>query len=123
MELSLERPGDHNYINSVSATGIRIREDTHTGSLIVSSSELITDWQVSDAGKLDESVLEPVFGLEPEIVLLGTGARQIFPPAELMMCFYSRGIGVEVMNTPAACRTFNVLVSESRNVVAALLPQ
>lgn len=123
MELSLDRPGDHNYIKSVSSAGIRILENTHAGPLIVSSSELITDWRVNDPDALDESALEPVFDLEPEIVLLGTGARQVFPPPELMMCFYSRGIGVEVMNTPAACRTFNVLVSESRNVVAALMPQ
>jgi uncharacterized protein len=72
--------------------------------------------------ELDERRLEPVFALRPEVVLLGTGARQVFPSPELLMCFHRRGIGIEVMATAAACRTFNVLVSERRKVVAALLP-
>lgn len=121
MDLSLERPGDHHYIRSVSPAGIRILDETHTGPLIVSASTLISDWAVNSANELDEAALMPVFDLQPEVVLLGTGDKQIFPPPELMMCFHSRGIGIEVMNTPAACRTFNVLVSELRNVVAAVL--
>jgi uncharacterized protein len=56
------------------------------------------------------------------VVLMGTGTRQQFPPVERMMEFYRRGIGAEVMSTAAACRTFNVLVSEQRLVVAALMP-
>jgi uncharacterized protein len=60
--------------------------------------------------------------LKPEIVLIGTGSKQIFLPPELMMFFYSRNTGFEVMTTDAACRTFNVLASEGRKVVAALLP-
>lgn len=122
MDLTLERPGDHLYIRSVSETGIRVADRMVTGSLIVSSTELVTDWEVSRLEQLDEDSLEPVFALEPEVVLLGTGSRQIFPEPELMMSFHRRGIGIEVMATPAACRTFNVLVSERRNVVAALLP-
>ncbi|MDT8319861.1 MAG: Mth938-like domain-containing protein [Xanthomonadales bacterium] len=121
MDLSLERPGDHHYIRSVSSAGIRILEETHTGPLIVSADTLITDWAVKSTNELNDTTLTPVFELQPEVVLLGTGDKQVFPPPELMMCFHNRGIGIEVMNTPAACRTFNVLVSELRNVVAVLL--
>ena len=122
MELSLDSAGDRLSIRSVSAEGIRIADRTYTGPLILSAEELLTDWQAFDPDDLTEELLEPVFGLAPEIVLVGTGAVQVFPKPELLICFYRRGIGVEFMTTQAACRTFNVLVSERRNVAAALLP-
>lgn len=122
MDLTLQRPGSHHYIRSVSEEGIRVGDEWYQGPLILSAEALISNWGVEGINDIDEAALGPVFELEPEIVLLGTGDRQIFLPAELMMVFYSRGIGAEVMATPAACRTFNVLVSEERRVVAALLP-
>lgn len=122
MDLSLQQPGDHLFIRAISAAAIRIVDDWYRGPLILSASRLITDWSVSNINNISELLLEPVFDLAPDIVLLGTGARQHFLPAELMMAFYTRGIGAEVMSTQAACRTFNVLVSEQRRVVAALLP-
>lgn len=122
MDLTLQKPGNHLFIRSVSAAGIQVVDRTVHGPVILSASELLTDWDVAHCGELSEERLEPVFALRPEIVLLGTGSTQVFPPAEIMMCFHRRGIGVEVMTTAAACRTFNVLVSDRRNVVAALLP-
>ena len=121
MELTLERPGDHLFIRSVSDDGIRIGEDTHRGPLIVSADELVTDWPVRSVEDLDEALLDLILDLGPEVVLIGTGEQQHFLPPPLMMHFYSRQVGVEIMDTRAACRTFNVLVSESRNVVAALI--
>jgi uncharacterized protein len=59
--------------------------------------------------------------MEPEVVLLGTGRKQAFPAPRLLKTFYQRGIGFEAMTTEAACRTFNVLVSEGRTAVAALI--
>jgi uncharacterized protein len=122
MDLSLQKPGNHLYIRSVSAAGIQVVDRLVTGPLILSAAELRTDWDIAHCRELSEDSLGPVFALQPEIVLLGTGAAQVFPPPELMMCFHRRGIGVEVMTTAAACRTFNVLVADRRNVVAALLP-
>jgi len=122
MELNLERPGDHLFIRSVSAEGILVVDRFYPGSLVLSAKELIVDWPVERIEDLGEQSLEPVFRLQPEVVLVGTGPVQKFPRPELMMCFYRRQVGVEFMSTPAACRTFNVLVSEHRNVVAALLP-
>ena len=122
MELRLQKPGDHLFIRSVSDSGICVVDDWYAGALILSAERLITDWSVAALDQISEAQLEPIFELAPEIVLLGTGAQQHFLPAELMMAFYRRGIGAEVMNTRAACRTFNVLASEDRQVVAALLP-
>jgi uncharacterized protein len=123
MELTLQRPGDHYFVRSVTADGIQVVDDYYTGPIIISASRLITDWPVKSIEQLGESELEVIFQLAPEIVLIGTGPKQEFLPPGLLMCFYNRSIGIEAMATDAACRTFNVLVSESRNVVAALLPE
>jgi uncharacterized protein len=121
MDLTLQNPGESLFIRSVSAAGIQVVDDIYKASLILSSSELIPDWPVTSAGDIEPHHLEKVLELRPEIVLIGTGKQQVFLPPSLMMFFYEKNIGVEVMSTDAACRTFNVLVSESRNVVAALI--
>jgi len=122
MELTLERPGDHLFIRSVSEDGICVVDETYRVPIILSASRIIANWEASSPGELTEAQLEPILQLDPEIVLLGTGARQVFLSPERLMFFYRRHLGIEVMSTDAACRTFNVLVSESRKVVAALLP-
>lgn len=122
MDLTLQSPGDHYFIRSVSDKGICVVEQWFQESLVISASHLITDWSVTRFDEINELQLQTIFDLEPDVVLLGTGRKQHFLPAEKMMLFYQRGIGAEVMSTDAACRTFNVLVSEERRVVAALLP-
>ncbi len=122
MELVLDHPGDNLFIRAVSEDGIRVEDTVYTQPFIISSTEIITDWPVTGADGFTEELLQPIFDLQPEIVLIGTGRKQVFLPPELMMSFYRREIGFEVMSTHAACRTFNVLVSEARNAVAALLP-
>jgi uncharacterized protein len=122
MDLTLEKPGDHLFIRSVSAQGIQVVDDFYTSSIIVSANRVIPDWPVKSIENITEQHLDAVLELRPEVVLIGTGARQAFLPPRQMMFFYSRNIGVEVMTTDAACRTFNVLASELRNVVAALIP-
>jgi len=122
MELTLERPGNHLYIRSVTEQGIQIVDRLYSGPIIVSADDVLTDWNVAHPEDLTEESLEPVFGLAPEIVIVGTGAAQRLPHPELQMHFYRRQIGVEFMSTPAACRTFNILISERRRVVAVLLP-
>jgi len=122
MDLTLQNPGDHLFIRSVSDSGIQVVDDFYNSSIILSAHELIPDWPVKCVDDIEVQHLEKVLELKPEVVLIGTGSRQSFLPPALMMHFYERNVGVEVMTTDAACRTFNVLVSESRNVVAALIP-
>ena len=123
MDLILEQPGDHFFIRSVSVRGIQVVDDYYDSSIIVSTSQVIPDWPVNSVESITEQQLEKVLDLQPELVLIGTGARQAFLPPRQMMFFYSRNIGIEVMTTDAACRTFNVLAAESRNVVAALISE
>ena len=122
MDLTLQKPGDHHFIRSVSDQGIRVVDDWYQVPLIISASKLISDWKIDQFDMISERELDPIFDQSPDVVLLGTGSKQKFLPPEKMMFFYQRGIGAEVMSTDAACRTFNVLVSEERRVVAALLP-
>ena len=111
-------------VNSIRAHGggeLRINETVYRGAVILSASTVIAEPNIHN---LDELIaIEParILALEPEMVLLGTGARQIFPAASFGAQFLRAGIGFEVMDTGAACRTFNVLVGEQRRVAALQL--
>jgi uncharacterized protein len=120
MDLNLEKPGDHHYIRSLSERGICVADRFYTGSLLISATGFL-DWPPASTEQLEDHHFDDIFAMNPEVVLIGTGASQVFLSPQRMMLFYSKGIGIEVMNTDAACRTFNVLVSEGREVVAALM--
>ena len=91
-------------------------------SFIVTPQTLVEAWPVAgDAGGLAPDDLAPVLALQPELVILGTGANQRFPSAAVLGACLTRGIGLEVMDNAAAARTFNLLASEGRNVAAAIL--
>lgn len=122
MDLSFQAPGAHHFIRSITEQGICIAENCYTQSLLLAGNQLINGWPPQKFAELKKEHLDAIFQLQPDLVLLGTGSRQHFPAAELMMEFYQRGVGVEVMGSAPACRTFNVLVAESRRVVAALMP-
>lgn len=122
MDLSLDRPGDHHFVRSVDERGIRIGDTYHTASLLLTADRILPGWPPAAIASIEELHLAAIFDLRPEIVLLGTGSRQEFLPPRLMVKFYEAGVGLEVMTTAAACRTFNILVSDGRNVLAALMP-
>lgn len=121
-ELSLDLPGNHLFIRSVNEQGIKVGDQLLTQAAIISPQKVLNDWQPPDFDQLKEEHFQLILGLEPELVLLGTGARQKFAHPSKWAPFYAAGIGIEVMTTEAACRTFNLLAAEDRNVVAALLP-
>lgn len=121
VDLTMERPGDHMFVRAVTADAIQVVDTWYSESLIISAQQVRSDWPPRRFDELDAQQLEAVLEFEPDVVLVGTGERQRFLSPELMMTLLGRGVGAEVMSTAAACRTFNVLVSEGRNVVAALL--
>ena len=121
-QLTLEKPGDHHFVRSVDEEGIRIGDTLYTDGLLLSATTLQEDWGPAELEALSDTDLESVLALKPEVILLGTGRTQQFlHPSRLAPC-YRAGVGIELMTTDAACRTFNVLASEGRQVVAALLP-
>ena len=110
-----------NVIRSYAPGEIKINDRVFHGPLIVGASTIAPGPADRGAAELTAAHAADIVALEPELVLLGTGSRQIFPAAEFGAQFLRAGIGFEVMDTGAACRTFNVLVGEHRRVVALLL--
>jgi len=88
---------------------------------VLVSPDAVTEWPVGDFGTLAAADFGFIGEQRPEIVILGTGAQQRFPPPELARALAASGAGVEVMDTRAACRTYNILVAEGRKVVAAIV--
>lgn len=95
--------------------------ETLTRSLIVMPDLLITDWPPGNLGQLTKDHLEQIAALEPELVLLGTGRKLCFPKPALVAPLLERRIGVEYMDSAAACRTYNLLAADERRVAAAIL--
>jgi len=120
MKFTLENNPGLNFIRSYSAEELRIGEHSIRSSCIVMANALIAQWPPASLDELQVNHLEPIFELQPELVLLGTGARQRFPPADIRAAFTAQKIGLEAMDLGAACRTFNILVQEDRRVAAAL---
>ena len=100
---------------------IKVGNDVIHDNLVLHSDKVVPGWQVSDIASLTYADLEPHLGQQTEIVLLGTGWQTLMPARELVFAFARKGIGFEFMDTPAACRTFNILVGEGRTVTAFLL--
>lgn len=120
MRLTDDRTGGAFLVRSYAPGEVRVGDAVLHRSCVISAERLIDDWRPQTLDELSAADLEAVFALQPEIVVLGSGARQRFPDMKLLAAILARGIGCEVMDTGAACRTYNVLVSESRRAVAAL---
>lgn len=110
-----------NTITTYDAEGFAINGTLYSESALLNASELISPWTTKALMDLSlNDVLDPL-NKRPELLIIGCGAHQQFPPSELYASFFDAGIGLEVMTTGAACRTFNVLMSEGRDAAAALL--
>lgn len=120
MKFTLESSSRVNLVRAYSRAELQIGEAHVRSSCIVSADRLLTDWPPARLDALRPEHLQAIFDLEPEVVLLGTGERQRFPPAEIRAVFAARRVGLEVMALGAACRTYNILVQEERQVIAAL---
>jgi uncharacterized protein len=121
MQFTQHNPDGVNVIRRYGPDFITVGAEEIRASCIVGAKTLIRDWPPRDVASLTADHLHVLFELRPEVVVLSTGARQIFPGAALRAEFASRKIGIEVMEVGAACRTYNVLLSEERSVLAAIL--
>ena len=120
MKFHITAPGALNYFSAYGEGFVRVGEQRHERNLIV-TPERVLDWGAVSFEALTEADFEPVLGLDVDILLLGTGAKQRFPHPRLTRALAAKRIGVEAMDLQAACRTFNILVVEERRVAAALL--
>jgi uncharacterized protein len=121
MDLSLERPEGYLYVRRVAAHGITLIDRELTSSFLLAPDRAIENWPVTAPETLDAGHVEALLALNPELVVLGTGARQAFPAAAFMAGFLRRNIGIEVMDNAAAARTYNLLADDGRRVIAAFI--
>ena len=116
------QPPEHPFaVRSVGDDAIVVNETPLTTSFYLSPEALFENWSPRSIDALHPTDLEGPLALQPEVILLGTGNRQRFPAAIVMATCLRRGIGIEAMTNAAAARTFSVLASEGRRVVAAFL--
>ncbi|HEY9131691.1 MAG TPA: Mth938-like domain-containing protein [Dyella sp.] len=121
MDLSLDRPGDFLFVRRVAARAITVMDRDITASFLLAPDRAVENWPATDAKALGAAHVDEILALKPELVILGTGERQVFPPAEFMAGFLRKGIGIEVMDNAAAARTYDLLAGEGRRVVVAFV--
>jgi uncharacterized protein len=121
LQLNLERPDYSWFLRGADGRQVLVNERALVRSCVVSPDTLMEDWPVRDARSMVPDDLAPLLAMNPELVLLGTGECQVFPPAAVLAACLGRGIGLEVMSNAAAARTYSVLASEGRRVVAGFL--
>lgn len=122
MKLHLSDATGRNTITAYGAGYVDVNHARYETSLVVMPSRVDTDWRAENGDLIGTESIRPLAGLEVEILLIGTGERQRFPEPSALRPLIEAGIGFEIMSTPAACRTYNILVAENRIVAAALIP-
>lgn len=120
MHIHKEQAESHS-IQSYSDSEIRINGIVYTKSLIQSRTETITNWDIHSIEELNERLLKPILELQPEVIIIGHSETGKLTPLPMIAYLSQHKIGIECMSIGAACRTFNVLLSEDRSVVAGFI--
>ena len=121
MDLTLDRPGGYLFVRRVDARSVTVVDREFTASFLLSPERAVENWPVTASAELEVSHVDAILALKPEVVLLGTGERQVFPAPAFMASLLRKGVGVEVMDNAAAARTYDLLAGESRRVVVAFI--
>ena len=114
----------HSGTNTITGYGdgyVEINKTPCKHAVLISSDGTISEWPIKTFQALEPSHFEQMVALKPELILIGTGIKQRFPKPELLKSLISAKIGFEIMNSQAACRTYNILVGEGRRVLLALI--
>lgn len=121
MILSEDHSNATYQIKSISPGKIVINNEIYTNSVIISAEKLISPWAPKNINELTDTDLLQLLELKPEIILIGTGERSVILPAKKLSPLLKKQFHVECMNTKAACRTYTILISEGRKIVAGLI--
>jgi uncharacterized protein len=121
LKLHLSTNTGQNLFTGYGSGYVLVNQVRYQHNLIVTPDRIIENWDTGDFEQLVPENFSFLLSLHPEMVLFGTGAALRFPHPRLTRSLIEAGIGIEVMDTSAACRTYNILVAEGRRVVAALL--
>ena len=113
---------DEGYvITAYDTDSISINGKPFDSSLIIAPTQLNENWGISNVDNLCKEHIERILALKPELIIIGTGNKLVFPAVEIYAATIELGIGVDFMDTHAACRTYNILMSEGRDVVAGII--
>jgi uncharacterized protein len=121
MDLSLDNAEGYLLVRRTAARSITLMDRELTASFLLMPDRVIERWPVAAANALDAGHVDSLLALQPELVILGTGERQVFPAAEFMAGLLRKGVGIEVMDNAAAARTYNLLAGEGRRVLAGFM--
>jgi uncharacterized protein len=121
MKLHLAKVAGQNQFTGYGTDYVAVNNQRYERSLVVTPETIHDTWAVTSVDAISAEEVEFLLKLKPEILLLGTGATHRFPGPATLREFARAQIGVESMDTPAACRTFNILMAEGRNVIAAII--
>ena len=121
MKFAQDSQNEGYIVTGYDEDSISIKGTKFNQSLIVTNTELNENWGVDSIETLHAGHIEQILSFEPELVLIGTGDKLIFPSIEVYSAIIEHGIGIDFMDTGAACRTYNILVDEGRGVVAGLI--
>lgn len=121
MKLHLNRPAGRNAFTGYGQGYVLVNGVRYESSVLVAPEVAVTPWEVEELQLLRADQVTHLSRLKVEVLLVGTGERLRFPPPELLQPLTRAGIGVEIMDTPAACRTYNILMAEGRKIAAALI--
>ena len=121
MKLHLTTAENNNLITAYGESYIEINKQRYAQNLIVMPQMIVTDWHAENVSTLSNEHFQEIIQLKPEVVLLGTGKTHVFVHPKNHQILTEHGIALECMTTAAACRTYNILMSEGRLVAAALM--
>ncbi len=107
-------------IRQVKPGAIHFVARTFETDIAVSTDGTVEAFEMPDVASLSVAHLQPLLAGEPELIIVGTGWQPVFAPRELVFALARRGIGLETMDTPAACRTFNILLADGRKLAAII---
>jgi uncharacterized protein len=116
-----EDPAEGYFITAYNEISIQVNGKNFDSSLIIAPDAIDTEWSPTSIDTLRSEHFSNIIKLNPELVLLGTGSKLTFPAIETYAQLITLGIGVDVMDTGAACRTYNILMGEGRRVIAGLI--
>ena len=121
MKLHAQAPSSLNTVTGYGPDHIDVNRVRHAGALVLTPQGPVQPWEAGRLDQLEAGHFAAVLAQDPELVLIGTGPTQRFLPPALTLPLAQARIGFEVMDSAAACRTFNILVAEGRRVVAAFV--
>lgn len=121
MKFAEEDPAEGYFITAYNEISIQVNGKNFDSSLIIAPDAIDTEWSPTSIDTLRSEHFSNIIKLNPELVLLGTGSKLTFPAIETYAQLITLGIGVDVMDTGAACRTYNILMGEGRRVIAGLI--